>query len=88
MLIVRGLPPRHARGTPAGEAVELLNLVHVELQTSAAIAPRVAREPELNATCSLLLGTGGSPVQRWSCGVRMRERASGGGSQGSKLTSS
>ena len=73
LVIVGGMPMQwsHAR---TGVDVTLLNLVHVEMQTSAAIETRVAREPALNATCALLSGTRGSPAQLWSCDSRLLQR--------------
>ena len=65
------MPPAPAEG---GIAVELLNLVEVETQTSASIAQRIFYDHALNASCLLLLGSYGSPVQRWTCGAQLRER--------------
>ena len=62
IVIVGGSPIRYSAASKYAIDMALLNLVHVEVQTSAAIEARVAREPELNATCSLLSGTRGSPV--------------------------
>ena len=72
LLIVGGLPPR--RPHDGGVQVEMLNLAHIEMQTSAAIAPLLAQSPQLNASCSRMLGSVGSPVQSWSCGDRLRQR--------------
>ena len=63
LLIFGGLP---AAGG-ASSSIELLNLVSLEMQTSAPIATRLAADAGLNASCSLLLGSEGSPVQRYSC---------------------
>lgn len=63
LIIFGGLP---AAGG-ASSSIELLNLVSLEMQTSAPIATRLAADAGLNASCSLLLGSEGSPVQRYSC---------------------
>ena len=64
LLVFGGLPP--ARGSQ----LELLNLVDVEMQTSAPIARRLATDGALNASCALLLGSEGSPTQRYACNRR------------------
>ena len=71
LLVVGGMPPAPAEG---GVAVELLNLVELETQTSASIAQRIFYDRALNSSCSLLLGSRGSPVQRWTCGAQLRRR--------------
>lgn len=76
LVIVGGLPLIDAQG---GAAVETLNLVDVELQTSALIAQRVSADVALNGSCTLMFGSEGSPVQQWTCGVRLRDRAADGG---------
>lgn len=64
LLVIGGLPPV---GSGRGAAVELLSLATVEMQTSAVLSTRLHSDPVLNASCSLELGSHGSPVQRWSC---------------------
>jgi hypothetical protein len=65
LLIVGGLPVKD--DGHGGQPVVTLNLAHATMQTSAALAPRLAHAAELNASCTLQLGSPGSPVQRWSC---------------------
>ena len=72
LVLVGGLPPRGAH--QQGVAVELLNLATIEMQTTAMISNLVARNRELNTSCTLLLGSLGSPVQRWTCGPRLLSR--------------
>ena len=49
-----------------------------EVRTSARLEPLFEVDPDLNATCSLYLGSLGSPSQVWSCGPRLRERLDNG----------
>ena len=76
LVIVGGLPPTRPEG---GATVDTLNLVDVELQTSALISRRVLADRALNESCTLMFGSAGSPVQQWTCGVRLRDRSSDGG---------
>lgn len=73
LVIVGGHPPQ-VEMLDGGIRIEMLNLVHLEMQTSAAIAPLVRRDAALNESCSLVSGTEGSPVQQWTCGSRLRLR--------------
>ena len=75
LLVVGGLPP----GPRAfGASMDMLNLVDVELQTSAVIGRRVETDLALKSSCTLMFGSSGSAVQQWTCGVRLRERAMNG----------
>lgn len=56
-------------GHPTEPAIHLLSTLQMEVQTSAPIAG-LAR----GVDCELLLGTGGSSTQVWSCGSRLRVR--------------
>jgi hypothetical protein len=70
LVVVGGMP---ALEYGEGVSLELLNLAHMEMQTSAPIAHRLVSDSALNTSCSLALGSEGSPVQRWTCGLRLRE---------------
>jgi len=63
LMIVGGMPLEGGGSTP----LELLNLLRLEMQTSAVIADRLQSDALLNASCSLLGGSYGSPVQRYTC---------------------
>lgn len=72
LVVLGGMPPR-AAGV-AGMTLDLLHLDGIELQTSAPLADRIAADAQLARGCTLVLGTPGSPVQRWSCGLRLPTR--------------
>lgn len=69
LLLVGGLSPSAYIGS-----VEVLNLVSLVLETSAPIASRLAQDAGLNASCALLLGSPGSPVQRYACQAATPDR--------------
>ena len=72
LVVLGGMPPRAA--VVAGMTLDLLHLDGIELQTSAPLADRIAADAQLARGCTLVLGTPGSPVQRWSCGLRLPTR--------------
>ena len=67
LMVTGGMPP--PPGMQQGIEISLLNLVHLELRTSAPLAERLRGGNPNN--CSLMLSTAGSPTQVWSCGTRL-----------------
>ena len=69
LLIIGGLP----LGGATGVDVQMLSLVSLEMQTSAMLAPRLSTDHALNRSCSLLMGSKGSPVQQYTCGGQLTD---------------
>ena len=67
-----GIPP----GGSESPTAHLLSTEQWELRTSALLKPLLPMDEELNRTCSLYLGSIGSPAQLWTCGPRLRDRNS------------
>jgi len=69
LLIIGGLP----LGGATGVDVQMLSFVSLEMQTSAMLAPRLSTDHALNRSCSLLMGSKGSPVQQYTCGGQLTD---------------
>ena len=70
LLFFGGIPAERGQHAPT----YALHTAAWELRTSALLERLFDDEPELNSTCSLRLGSLGSPAQVWSCGPPLRER--------------